>query len=83
MHYLYNGPILDPLIPTFNIPQTNRCFSWAGRHLEKQLGGERARLGKRRWRLRGADGWHGCRLRDRGLRVRMEEPESGHRGAGE
>lgn len=51
-----------------------------GRHFEKQLGGERARPGERRRRLRGADGRYGCRLRDRGLRVRVEEPESGHRG---
>lgn len=54
-----------------------------GRHLEEQLSGERARPGKRRRCLRGADGRHGCRLRDRGLRVRVEEPESSHRGAGE
>lgn len=54
-----------------------------GRHLEEQLGGERARSGERRRCLRGVDGRHGCRLRDRGLRVRVEEPESSHRGAGE
>lgn len=58
-------------------------LSRLGRHLEEQLGGERARSGERRRCLRGADGRHGCCLRDRGLRVRVEESESSHRGAGE
>jgi len=58
-------------------------LSWLGRHLEEQLGGERAWSGER-WRsLRSADGRHGCCLRDRSLRICVEEPESSHRGAGE
>lgn len=61
--------------PRVNAPQANRCFSRSGRHVEEQLGGERARPGERRRRLRGAYGRDGRRLRDRGLRVRVEEPE--------
>lgn len=58
-------------------------LSRLGRHLEEQLGGERARSGERRRSLRSANGRHGCCLRDRSLRIRVEEPESSHRGAGE
>lgn len=45
----------------------------SGRHVEEQLGGERTRSGERRRCLRGADGRYGRRLRDRRLRVRVEE----------
>lgn len=69
--------------PRANAPQANRCFSQSGRHVEEQLGGERARPGERRRCLRGAYGWDGRRLRDRGLRVRVEEPEGRDRGTGE
>lgn len=58
-------------------------LSRPGRRLEEQLGGERARPGERRRCFRSADGRHGGRMRDRGLRVRVEEPESSHRRAGE
>lgn len=58
-------------------------LSRSGRRLEEQLGGERARPGERRRCFRSADGRHGGRMRDRGLRVRVEEPESSHRRAGE
>lgn len=54
-----------------------------GRYLEEQLDGERAGIGERRRRVRGADGRYGDRLRDRGMRVRLEKPEGRHRGTGE
>lgn len=55
----------------------------AGRHIEEQFDGERARTGERRRCVRGADGRDGNRLRDSGMRVRLEKPEGRHRGTGE
>lgn len=53
-----------------------------GRDIEEQLNGERARPCQCWRRLRGTNGRYGRCLRDRGLRICLEEPKSRHRGAG-
>lgn len=53
-----------------------------GRCVQVQFGGQRTGAGQRGRRVRGADGRHGRRLRDRRVRVRVEVAQGGGGRAG-
>lgn len=75
---LTTSPIDDSYYSLINVS----LFA-TGRHVEEQFNSERTRTGKRRRSIRSSDGRYGHRLRDRGMRVRLEKPEGRHWGTGE